>query len=113
MRSWSVTYAFRFRSLSTVSGEWTDDLLAVVAHSLLGSAAVVVGGASTLIEHHDRLTDAQREQLLGAIKTQGEHISELLKDFIRGGSDQVRATLDMLPASPLVERIMAESDSDH
>lgn len=93
-----------------MSGEWTDDLLAVVAHSLLGSAAVVVGGASTLIDHHDRLTDAQREQLLEAIRTQGEHISELLKDFIRGGSDQVRATLEELRPSPLIERITAESD---
>ncbi|MEA3056298.1 MAG: hypothetical protein QOD30_1730, partial [Actinomycetota bacterium] len=47
--------------------EWPDDLLAVMAHSLLNSMGVISGAAETMKIHWDRLDDKLKFELLEKI----------------------------------------------
>ena len=70
-----------------------DQLLAVVAHSLLNSLSVIYGSAATLGDFGERLSGDQRQEFLVTIMRQSEHVMEVLKDMIRGGSPEVLAAL--------------------
>ena len=76
----------------------TDDLLAVVAHSLLNSVSVISGNALTLAEHWDRLGEPDRRQLLERIITQAAHVSGVLTDLVRSGNPELVAALEELQA---------------
>ena len=78
-----------------------DDLLAVVAHSLLNSMAVVSGNAETLIEHWTRLDDAQRVDMLERMVEQSRHVIGVLTDLVRSGRPELVEALEQmtLPAT--------------
>jgi K+-sensing histidine kinase KdpD len=73
-----------------------DGLLAVVAHALLGSISVVTGVIDILDERWDELTEATRKELLARAGVQAEHISNSLKDLLRGLPEEVIDALDAL-----------------
>ena len=78
-------------------GEQDDDaLLAVVAHSLLGSMSVVVGAVETVQQHWDRLGEDTRQQLLHDAGVQARYVSDVLRDLLRGLPPEVIAVLDGL-----------------
>ena len=81
-------------------GTTTDDdgLLAVVAHSLLGSISVVIGAVETVRDHWDDLDEATRTHLLSRASVQAEHVSNSLKDLLRGQPEEVLDALDALDA---------------
>ena len=73
-----------------------DGLLAVVAHALLGSITVVVGAIDLLRDHWDELDAATRHDLLGRAGVQADHISNSLRDLLRGLPPEVIDALDEL-----------------
>ena len=73
-----------------------DDLLAVVAHSLLNSLSVVSGSAETLAERWPVLDAADRDLLLDRILVQSEHIAAVLSDLVRSGRPEVADALHQL-----------------
>ena len=78
-------------------GDQDDDaLLAVVAHSLLGSMSVVVGAVETVEQHWDRLGEDTRTQLLKDASVQARYVSDVLRDLLRGLPPEVIAVLDSL-----------------
>ena len=77
-----------------MSDSLDDDLLAVVAHSLLNSVAVVSGNAMTLLEHWERLDESKRADLLNRIVTQAAHVSGVLTDLVRSGRPEVVQALE-------------------
>jgi hypothetical protein len=78
-------------------GDQDDDaLLAVVAHSLLGSMSVVVGAVETVDQHWDRLGEDTRRQLLKDASVQARYVSDVLRDLLRGLPPEVIAVLDSL-----------------
>jgi K+-sensing histidine kinase KdpD len=74
----------------------TDDLLAVVAHSLLNSLAVISGNAETLVQHWALLDEKTRRELLERIHTQAAHVVGVLTDLVRSGSPEVVDALEHL-----------------
>jgi len=82
--------------LVPMADSFGDDLLAVVAHSLLNSMAVVSGNAETLIEHWARLDEAQRLDLLERIVTQSGHVIGVLTDLVRSGRPELVDALEQL-----------------
>jgi signal transduction histidine kinase len=79
-----------------VSEAWPDDLLAVMAHSLLNSMGVIGGAAETIKLHWDRLDDAIKLDLLDKIVQQSAHVSGVLGDLVRSGSPEVVQALNEL-----------------
>jgi K+-sensing histidine kinase KdpD len=73
-----------------------DDLLAVVAHSLLNSMSVITGNALTLEEHWERIDEPTRRELLQRIVTQSSHVAGVLTDLVRSGDPQLVAALEEL-----------------
>jgi K+-sensing histidine kinase KdpD len=73
-----------------------DDLLAVVAHSLLNSMSVITGNALTLDEHWLRIDETTRRELLQRIVTQSTHVSGVLTDLVRSGNPELVAALEEL-----------------
>ena len=73
-----------------------DDLLAVVAHSLLNSMSVISGNAETLAEHWDRIDAATRVQFLERIVTQSSHVVGVLTDLVRSGRPELIEALERL-----------------
>jgi K+-sensing histidine kinase KdpD len=73
-----------------------DDLLAVVAHSLLNSMAVVSGNAETILEHRARLSDEQVVDLLERIVTQAGHVIGVLTDLVRSGRPELVEALEQM-----------------
>ena len=82
--------------LCAMADVFDDDLLAVVAHSLLNSMAVVSGNAETMLEHRARLTDAQIVDLLERIVTQSSHVIGVLTDLVRSGRPELVAALEQM-----------------
>jgi K+-sensing histidine kinase KdpD len=76
-----------------------DDLLAVVAHSLLNSMAVVSGNAETLLEHWEHVDVATRSDLLRRIVTQAAHVNGVLTDLVRSGRPELVQALEQLGLS--------------
>jgi signal transduction histidine kinase len=70
-------------------GDIDDDLLAVVAHSLLNSMSVISGNAETLVEHWDRVDPEVRREFLERIITQSAHVAGVLTDLVRSGRPEL------------------------
>ena len=79
-----------------------DDLLAVIAHSLLSSVAVIVGGTELLSSHWAELPEEQRTDLLASMRSQASHVAGVLDNLVRLGDPQLIEVLDGLqhPADP-------------
>jgi K+-sensing histidine kinase KdpD len=74
--------------------EWQDDAtMAVVAHGLLSSMALINGSAELLTERWDQLDDARRKRLLDNVCSQSAFVIEVLKDLARGLPPDVEAAL--------------------
>lgn len=86
-----------------VSG-FDDDILAVVAHSLLNSLAVIHGDAETLAVSWDRMEAQARVELLRRIVTQAEHVGSVLTDLVRSGRPEVLEALEEMQAAARGER---------
>ena len=78
-------------------GEIDDDLLAVVAHSLLNSMSVISGNAETLAEHWERVDPDVRAEFLERIVTQSRHVVGVLTDLVRSGRPELVKALEGLP----------------
>jgi len=79
-------------------GEIDDDLLAVVAHSLLNSMSVIAGNAETLSQHWERVEPAVRIEFLERIVTQSNHVVGVLTDLVRSGRPELVEALEGLDA---------------
>ena len=73
-----------------------DDLLAVVAHSLLNSMSVISGSAETLAEHWERIDAPTRLEFLERIVTQSSHVVGVLTDLVRSGRPELVEALERL-----------------
>lgn len=73
-----------------------DDVLAVVAHSLLNSMSVISGNAETLAEHWERISQEARLDFLDRIVTQSGHVVGVLTDLVRSGRPELVAALERL-----------------
>ena len=74
--------------------EWQDDAtLAVVAHGLLSSMALINGSAELLKERWEQLGPERRTKLLDNVCMQSSFIIEVLKDLARGLPPDVEAAL--------------------
>ena len=76
--------------------EWPDDLLAVMAHSLLNSMGVISGAAETMKIHWDRLDDKLKFELLEKIIQQSGLVTGVLGDLVRSGRPELVEALDQL-----------------
>jgi len=74
----------------------TEDLLAVVAHSLLSSMAVIVGGTELLSNHWAEIPEAQRTDLLASMRSQARHAAGVLENLVRLGDPELVEALDGL-----------------
>jgi K+-sensing histidine kinase KdpD len=83
-----------------VPSEYDDDILAVVAHSLLNSLAVIQGNAETLAASWDRIAAEARYELLTRIVTQSELVAGVLTDLVRSGRPEVVHALETLNQEP-------------
>jgi signal transduction histidine kinase len=77
-------------------GEIDDDLLAVVAHSLLNSMSVISGNAETLGHHWHRIDEKTRLEFLDRIVTQSNHVVGVLTDLVRSGRPELVDALEHL-----------------
>jgi K+-sensing histidine kinase KdpD len=77
-----------------------NDLLAVVAHSLLNSMSVISGNAETLADHWERIDAATRADLLDRIMTQSSHVVGVLTDLVRSGRPELVEALEHLQRPP-------------
>jgi len=80
-----------------------DDLLAVIAHSLLSSVSVIVGGTELLSAHWADLPSDDRASLLASMHTQARHIGDVLGDLMRLGDPLLIETLDGLTADDVTD----------
>jgi len=76
--------------------EWPDDLLAVMAHSLLNSMGVISGAAETMKIHWDRLDDKLKFELLEKIIQQSGLVTGVLGDLVRSGRPELVEALSEL-----------------
>ena len=76
--------------------DWPDDLLAVMAHSLLNSVGVIAGSAETLKVHWARLDDDLKVELLDKILRQAHHVGGVLQDLVRSGRPELIDALNEL-----------------
>ena len=76
--------------------EWPDDLLAVMAHSLLNSMGVISGAAETMKIHWDRLDDKLKFVLLEKIIQQSGLVTGVLGDLVRSGRPELVEALNEL-----------------
>lgn len=79
-----------------MSEAWPEDLLAVMAHSLLNSMGVISGAAETMELHWERLDDAVKRDLLQKIAQQAAHVSDVLGDLVRSGDPELVQALNAL-----------------
>lgn len=73
-----------------------DATVAVLAHGLLNSMAIISGAAATLQEAWDRLDEARRLNLLRMVTDQATHVSDMLGELVRGLPVGVLHELDAL-----------------
>jgi hypothetical protein len=76
--------------------DWPDDLLAVMAHSLLNSMGVIAGAAETMKVHWGRLDDSIKIELLEKILAQSALVTGVLGDLVRSGRPELVEALDHL-----------------
>ena len=79
--------------------EAEEELLVVVAHSLLGPVLACRTAAQMLLERHEILPADLREELLRHLALRARFTCDLLGDLIRGGSDALVDALAELDAS--------------
>ena len=79
-----------------MSEVWSDDLMAVMAHSLLNSVGVITGAAETMKLHWGRLDDSVKIELLDKIIAQSALVTGVLGDLVRSGRPEVLEALDHL-----------------
>jgi signal transduction histidine kinase len=79
-----------------VNIQWPDDLLAVMAHSLLNSMGVISGAAETMKIHWDRLDDKLKFELLEKIIQQSGLVTGVLGDLVRSGRPELVEALNEL-----------------
>jgi hypothetical protein len=80
------------------SDELDEATLAVVIHGLLTSVSVISGGAITLRDSWDDLTEADRKKVLSLVIGQSGHVGGVLQDLLRGLPRGLVSALDGLPA---------------
>ncbi len=80
--------------------EWSEDLLAVMAHGLLNSMGVISGAAETIKIHWDRLDDAIKLELLDKMLQQSSLVTGVLQDLVRSGRPELVEALDDLRIEP-------------
>jgi signal transduction histidine kinase len=76
--------------------DWPDDLLAVMAHSLLNSMGVISGAAETIKLHWERLDDTIKLELLDKMIAQSALVTGILTDLVRSGRPELVDALDHL-----------------
>lgn len=76
--------------------EWSEDLLAVMAHGLLNSMGVIAGAAETMKIHWARLDDAVKLELLDKMLQQSSLVTGVLQDLVRSGRPELVDALDEL-----------------
>lgn len=91
-----------------MSETWPDDLMAVMAHSLLNSVGVISGAAETIKTHWDRLDDTVKIDLLDKIIAQSSLVTGVLGDLVRSGRPEIVEALDELQNEDAAE---AEDDT--
>ena len=72
-----------------MSDSLDEDLLAVVAHSLLNSMSVISGNAATLAEHWETIDVETRVRFLERIVTQSSHVVGVLTDLVFRSSGEI------------------------
>lgn len=78
-----------------MADEWQEDAtLAVVAHGLLSSMALISGSADLLAERWEQLDPERRQRLLDNMRSQSSFVIEVLKDLARGLPPDVAAALE-------------------
>lgn len=73
-----------------------DDILAVIAHSLMGSVSVIVGGTELLTSHWGELPQEERLELLVTMRGQARHVADVLDNLVRLGDPSLIEALDGL-----------------
>lgn len=73
-----------------------DDLLAVIAHSLLSSVALIVSGTELLSSHWSELREPERTELLATVREQARYVAAVLDNLVRLGDPQLIEVLDGL-----------------
>lgn len=76
--------------------EIADPTTAVIAHSLISSAAVITNVLHSLLAYGDELAPDRRRQLLEMGLTQAQYLAEVLRDLARGLPSEVIAVLDAI-----------------
>jgi hypothetical protein len=71
-----------------------DATVAVIAHALLNSMAVITGTIATLLDAD--LPPARRDDLLMRALAQAEHVTGVLQDLVRGMNPGLVDALDHL-----------------
>ena len=77
-------------------GDDGDPTVAVIAHSLISSAAVVTHALQSLLDYGEDFDAERRRSLLAMALTQAEYLSEVLKDVARGLPANVIDALDAI-----------------
>jgi len=67
---------------------------ALIAHGLLNSAAVIATAASMLRDQWERLEPTVRDDVLGIVRDQADHLMDTLGHLARGLPPDVLAYLD-------------------
>jgi hypothetical protein len=78
------------------SEEIADPTTAVIAHSLISSAAVITNVLQSLLAYGEELAPERRRQLLEMGLTQASYLAEVLRDLARGLPSEVIAVLDAI-----------------
>ena len=78
--------------------ELDEATLAVIIHGLLTSVSVISGGAITLRDSWDQLTEPDRKKVLGLVIGQAGHVGGVLQDLLRGLPRGLVSALDGLQA---------------
>ncbi len=83
-----------------------DPTVAVLAHALLSSVAVISGAIDSVLESGERLSPEQQLDLLRMAAAQAAYVAEVLKDVARGLPSEVIDALDHLSdrRSPVIDQ---------
>jgi hypothetical protein len=69
---------------AVTDGAGADEAIEAVArafHGLINSAAVIIGGAETLQQSWGRMSDGQRDLVIGLVLDQSRSIQEILREL--------------------------------
>ena len=91
--------------------QFKTELVAVAAHDLRTPLAIIVGFATTLHDHRDRLDEEQRQSLLTRIVTNTRRLSEFVENllqFARIESGELRVESSPVDLETLLRRTIGE-----